>query len=82
MEQVTQQNAELVEQAATAAEGMQLQAARLVQLVDAFKLVTGRQAAPGGAAHGNARRPQIVAAKGTGSVPTQHRPKRARIAVQ
>ena len=82
MDQVTQQNSALVEQAAISAEGMQLQAGRLAQLVDAFKLVKGRQPAPGGAAHGSTRRPQLVAAKAAGAVRTQHQPKRARIAVR
>ena len=41
MDDVTQQNAALVEQAATAAESMEEQAIKLAQLVDAFKLVSG-----------------------------------------
>ncbi|HJV51020.1 MAG TPA: methyl-accepting chemotaxis protein [Noviherbaspirillum sp.] len=48
MDEVTQQNAALVEQAAAAAENMKTQAAKLAQLVAAFKLVTG--APPAGAA--------------------------------
>jgi aerotaxis receptor len=43
MDDVTQQNAALVEQAAAAAENMQGQAAKLMQLVGAFKLVETTQ---------------------------------------
>jgi hypothetical protein len=49
MDEVTQQNAALVEQAATAAKSMQEQAGKLARLVSAFKLVSagqGTQAAP------------------------------------
>ncbi|WP_426192876.1 methyl-accepting chemotaxis protein [Massilia sp. DWR3-1-1] len=46
MDQVTQQNAALVEQASAASEAMQDQAARLAQVVSVFKL------APAGAGHG------------------------------
>ncbi|WP_413436799.1 methyl-accepting chemotaxis protein [Sulfuriferula sp. GW1] len=45
MDEMTQQNAALVEQAAAAAESMQDQAVKLAQLVGAFKLVSGAQAA-------------------------------------
>ena len=45
MDQVTQQNAALVEEAAAAAEAMQDQAARLAQLVSVFQLA-GAQGAP------------------------------------
>jgi methyl-accepting chemotaxis protein len=38
MDQVTQQNAALVEEAAAAAESMQIQAASLAQIVSIFKL--------------------------------------------
>jgi aerotaxis receptor len=44
MDEVTQQNAALVEQAAAAAETMQDQAAKLTQLVGEFRLVAGGQA--------------------------------------
>ncbi len=44
MDEVTQQNASLVEQAAAAAETMQDQAAKLSQLVGEFRLVAGGQA--------------------------------------
>ena len=43
MDETTQQNAALVEQAAAAAESMQAQAAKLGDLVGAFKLVAGGQ---------------------------------------
>ncbi|MGK5055689.1 methyl-accepting chemotaxis protein [Janthinobacterium sp. LB2P49] len=49
MEQVTQQNAALVEQASTAAAGMQQRATRLSGTVDIFKL--SRDQAPAQAAH-------------------------------
>ncbi|MDP2025163.1 PAS domain-containing methyl-accepting chemotaxis protein [Sulfuriferula sp.] len=45
MDEMTQQNAALVEQAAAAAESLQDQAVKLAQLVGAFKLVSGAQAA-------------------------------------
>ena len=48
MDEVTQQNAALVEQASAAAENMQGQAGKLTQLVDSFKLVSGAQTARGG----------------------------------
>jgi methyl-accepting chemotaxis protein len=44
MDQVTQQNAALVEQAAAAAESMQEQAARLSEVVSVFKLLASAQA--------------------------------------
>jgi methyl-accepting chemotaxis protein len=44
MDQVTQQNAALVEQAAAAAESMQDQAARLSEVVSVFKLLASAQA--------------------------------------
>jgi hypothetical protein len=47
MDEITQQNAALVEQAAAASESMQVQAMKLAQLVDTFKLSdSGRAAAP------------------------------------
>ncbi len=45
MDQVTQQNAALVEEAAAAAESMQEQAARLVEAVKVFKIDAGADAA-------------------------------------
>ena len=45
MDEMTQQNAALVEQAAAAAESLQDQAARLTELVGTFKLVQGEAAA-------------------------------------
>jgi aerotaxis receptor len=45
MDEMTQQNAALVEQAAAAAESLQNQAAKLAQLVDTFTLVPGGKAA-------------------------------------
>jgi methyl-accepting chemotaxis protein len=53
MDQITQQNASLVEEAAAAADSMQEQAANLVQVVSVFKL---------GAAHAAAPRPASVPA--------------------
>ncbi|MDP2028117.1 MAG: methyl-accepting chemotaxis protein [Thiobacillus sp.] len=49
MDEMTQQNAALVEQSAAASESLQDQAAKLATLVDTFRLVRG---GPGGAAHG------------------------------
>jgi len=46
MDQVTQQNAALVEEAAAAAQSMQEQAASLVEAVSVFKLDPLQQAAP------------------------------------
>nr|WP_315255767.1 methyl-accepting chemotaxis protein [uncultured Duganella sp.] len=46
MDQVTQQNAALVEEAAAAAESMQEQAARLSEVVSVFKLLTTAPARP------------------------------------
>ncbi|MHB1052941.1 MAG: methyl-accepting chemotaxis protein [Thiobacillus sp.] len=43
MDEVTQQNAALVEEAAAASESMQVQAVKLTQLVSSFKLVPGGQ---------------------------------------
>ncbi|USX27924.1 methyl-accepting chemotaxis protein [Oxalobacteraceae bacterium OTU3CINTB1] len=62
MDQVTQQNAALVEQAAAAAESMQEQAARLSEVVSIFKLGgTAAMAAPVARA-GVARKPLVAAA--------------------
>jgi len=47
MDQVTQQNAALVEQAAAAAEAMQDQAAKLSEVVGVFKLLASATAARG-----------------------------------
>ena len=55
MDQVTQQNAALVEQAAAAAEAMQDQAARLAQLVSVFQLSANHPALTA-----SARRPAIA----------------------
>ncbi|MEX5746828.1 methyl-accepting chemotaxis protein [Massilia sp. X63] len=46
MDQVTQQNAALVEESAAAAASMQEQAARLAQVVGVFKLAAGHTASP------------------------------------
>jgi len=63
MDQVTQQNAALVEQAAAAAESMQDQAARLSEVVSIFKLGgEARVAAPAAASAGVVRKPVAVAA--------------------
>jgi len=57
MDQVTQQNAALVEQAAAAADAMQEQAARLAQAVSTFKL-DGMSAAPAAARAASAAPPR------------------------
>ena len=61
MDQVTQQNAALVEEAAAAAEAMQEQAARLSQMVSVFKL-TSAQTGPAGLAAPGAT-PRIAGAR-------------------
>ena len=48
MDDITQQNATVVEQAAATAENMEGQAIKLTQLVNNFKLVSGGQASTGG----------------------------------
>ncbi len=73
MDQVTQKNSALVEEAASSAEGMQLQAGRLAQAVNAFKLVKARTVAPDGRARRD-RRAQLVAAIAGGAVRTQRQP--------
>jgi aerotaxis receptor len=61
MDEMTQQNAALVEQAAAAAESLQDQAARLTELVGTFKLVhTGR---PADLAHRGPARSRLTQAK-------------------
>ncbi|GJI88449.1 MULTISPECIES: methyl-accepting chemotaxis protein [Duganella] len=60
MDQVTQQNAALVEQAAAAAESMQEQAARLSEVVSVFKLLASSTAQPPSAPR---RKPAAVPAK-------------------
>ena len=60
MDEITQQNAALVEQAAAAAESLQDQAAKLADLVDTFKLTqTGRSVAR---AHREPSKPGAMAA--------------------
>ncbi|CAN5864703.1 PAS domain-containing methyl-accepting chemotaxis protein [soil metagenome] len=51
MDDTTQQNAALVEQAAAAAESLQEQSVKLARLVDAFKLVSGGSAMQSSLAH-------------------------------
>ncbi|WP_394778157.1 methyl-accepting chemotaxis protein [Undibacterium sp.] len=73
MDQVTQQNAALVEEAAAAAASMQEQAAKLAEVVSVFKLVQGvssqaAQAAPRAAGHrisqpAQLKRPMLAASK-------------------
>jgi len=60
MDQVTQQNAALVEEAAAAAESMQEQAAKLSEVVSVFKLLATAQMAPRAAPA--PRRPSVPAA--------------------
>ena len=63
MDEVTQQNAALVEQAAAAAEDMQAQATILAQLVSAFKLVSGGPGLPNGNEHSVPKRVHRIAPK-------------------
>jgi aerotaxis receptor len=61
MDEITQQNAALVEQAAAASESMKVQADKLAQLVDTFKLTqAGRTAGPG---QPRASQPRAIAVK-------------------
>jgi methyl-accepting chemotaxis protein len=61
MDQVTQQNAALVEQAAAAAESMQEQAAKLSEVVSVFKLLATSQSAPSVKRAAVARKPAVPA---------------------
>jgi methyl-accepting chemotaxis protein len=63
MDQVTQQNAALVEQAAAVAESMQEQAQQLVQVVAVFKLANDGQASVARASANVTRLPVKAAAK-------------------
>jgi methyl-accepting chemotaxis protein len=77
MDQVTQQNASLVEEAAAAAESMQDQAAKLAQAVSVFKVDAvhagmGRTAMPAPAAL--ARTPKLVAKSSRSAAPALQRP--------
>ena len=60
MDEITQQNAALVEQAAAAAETLQEQAVRLTELVSTFKLVQGGQTMPS-SGHGAHAKPSLRA---------------------
>ncbi len=51
MDEITQQNAALVEEAAAAAESLQTQSAKLAELVASFKLIQAGQAAQGATRH-------------------------------
>ncbi|MRW92618.1 HAMP domain-containing protein [Duganella sp. FT80W] len=62
MDQVTQQNAALVEEAAAAAESMQDQAARLSEVVSVFKLLHSAQAVPRPASRAKPSVPKAVVA--------------------
>ena len=57
MDEITQQNAALVEQAAAASESMQAQAQKLAELVGAFRLVPSGHA--GQAARRDSRQPPL-----------------------
>jgi methyl-accepting chemotaxis protein len=61
MDQVTQQNAALVEEAAAAAESMQEQAAKLSEVVSVFKLLATSQSAPLVKRAAVARKPAVPA---------------------
>jgi len=60
MDQVTQQNAALVEQAAAASNAMHEQAAQLLQAVSVFKLADDAQPAAARSAYALARRPALA----------------------
>ncbi|MBU1395338.1 MAG: methyl-accepting chemotaxis protein, partial [Gammaproteobacteria bacterium] len=75
MDEITQQNAALVEQAAAASESMQAQAVKLMELVDSFTLTqAGRTASPAHRKPANALPPG--AKTHTASFGTASRPKR------
>jgi methyl-accepting chemotaxis protein len=59
MDQVTQQNAALVEEAAAASASMQEQAEQLAQVVSVFKVSAAAKAAPAAVSHANVHRPGI-----------------------
>jgi methyl-accepting chemotaxis protein len=68
MDQVTQQNAALVEEAAAAAESMQDQASALIAVVGVFKLRDGAAVVPAAAARARAPAPaQALAARKAGT---------------
>jgi methyl-accepting chemotaxis protein len=62
LDNVTQQNAALVEEAAAAADSLNQQAGRMVQVVSIFKLAGTTVSKPPGAAPAAARRPPTLAA--------------------
>jgi hypothetical protein len=63
MDQVTQQNAALVEEAAAASHAMQEQAAQLAQAVSVFKLDGGAATAAGTRAPAQPAKPPVAAAR-------------------
>ncbi|SFU50724.1 methyl-accepting chemotaxis protein [Pseudoduganella namucuonensis] len=64
MDQATQQNAALVEEAAEAARSLQARAGRLVEVVSVFRLEGGRGAVAPRAADAPARRPRVPVSSG------------------
>ena len=68
MDDITQQNAALVEQAASAAEAMKDQANHLFELVGAFKLMSGGQALRAGGVGGVKKPAASIAGKGKPAV--------------
>jgi methyl-accepting chemotaxis protein-1 (serine sensor receptor) len=60
MDEVTQQNAALVEEAAAAANAMQEQAAQLEEMVSTFKLDTSGAHSRGGSGRAALRRPALA----------------------
>ena len=72
MDQVTQQNAALVEESAAASESMQDQARKLAELVSVFRLAQGMAAAP---AHPAARPAPKIATKAVAKLPKPTPPK-------
>ena len=82
MGDVTQQNAALVEQAAAAAGSLQAQAFKLMQMVDAFKLVAGGSPIKSADAHGFAAqtparvattKPRAISAPASAAMPQNSR---------
>jgi uncharacterized phage infection (PIP) family protein YhgE len=68
MDDATQQNAALVEQAAAAAQSMQDQAAALAEVVNTFKLDPGASSMPTGATRATPAKPLAVKRPAVGKV--------------
>ncbi|HEY8976423.1 MAG TPA: methyl-accepting chemotaxis protein, partial [Burkholderiaceae bacterium] len=81
LDQVTQQNAALVEESAAAAESLKVQAAQLAQVVSVFKLAAGHEGIAAAPLHAAAARP-APAAQRPGAAAAKAKPPAARSAVK